>query len=116
MKSDNFSKNIHLFMILGIFLSIMLSFSLKTEPKTHNVEMVDMKFVPSKITVKKGDSVKFTNKSNIMHNVVIKDLDINSKFLTKGQSVIVKVDEKGNFEFYCLPHRTMNMKGTIISE
>jgi len=109
-------KIMQVFVILGVVLTLANSFSINGQTKTHVVEMIGMTFVPDKITVKKGDSIKFINKSNILHNVVIQDLEINSKFLNTNQSVTIEIDKKGKFDYYCLPHRSMNMKGIIISE
>lgn len=89
----------------------LLSFSIMA--KEHIVEMRKMKFVPKIVEVKNGDTVKFINKDKSLHNVVIEDLKIKSKFLKKEQHFIVKLEKNGDFKYYCQPHKTMGMIGEI---
>lgn len=82
--------------------------------------MVDYKFSPKVLTIKKGDTVTWTNTVRTMHNVQSetkdKDLKFRSKFLRKGRKFSHKFTHTGNFGYYCTPHKRMGMVGTIIVE
>lgn len=92
-------------------LSFFMSFTLWAA--VHNVEMKGMKFVPDNINAKIGDTVIFTNKENMLHNVVSPENKIRSRFLKKGEKFEHKITEKNDIIYYCEPHRTMGMKGKI---
>jgi plastocyanin len=105
-------------LIIGLFLvlySILttITYSSKQESTEHVVEMHKMKFVPDSITVKLGDTIKFVNKDSSLHNVVVKSLKINSKYIRKNEHLDIKPSKTGKHEYYCQPHKTMGMKGTI---
>jgi len=74
------------------------------------VEIKNMKFNPSTITVSKGETITFINKDSMLHNVVSEDGKIESKMLKKDQVFTVKVDK--GFKYYCQPHKAM-MKGEV---
>ena len=85
------------------------------------VEGSDYKFVPSTITVKKGEKTKILFK-NIkgVHDFNVDELGINTEIIETGQeeSVEFTADQVGSFEFYCSfgQHRQMGMKGTLVVE
>ena len=81
-----------------------------------NVEIKDLAFNPSTITIKKGDTVAWTNKDSMPHTVTSDYED------GKGpDSTLFGTDEvygftfltAGTFEYYCQLHAT-TMKGTVI--
>jgi plastocyanin len=41
----------------------------KQAPQTHTVQIIQMKFVPAVLEVKKGDKIVFINKDMVVHNV-----------------------------------------------
>lgn len=92
---------------------ISLLFSFSVYSYTHNIEMQGMKFKPDKITVKKGDDIVFTNKESMQHNVVSPQNKIRSPFLKKGDTFKIKAEKLGKIDYYCEPHKAMNMKGVI---
>jgi len=94
----------------------LIFFAFLSSQKEHVVEMIGNKFVPSRITIKKGDSIKFINKSKNFHNVVVEKLKIRTKLIKKGDSLVIKPSQVGDFSYYCQPHRAMGMTGEIIVE
>ena len=111
MKKNIFSKFIQ---IISTFLLFLCLSVLKTNTsKEHTVEMTSHRFVPDNLVIKKGDSVKFINKSNNLHNVVIQVLKVRTKLIKKNQFLIVKFEKNGIMNYYCQPHRAMGMKGVI---
>jgi plastocyanin len=114
MKTHKFINLTAMFLFLGMTLSLLNS--IENTSKTHSIKIEGMKFIPNTIVVEKGDSITFTNKSNMIHNVVIQDLSINSKFIKKDESITIKITKKGKFNFYCMPHKAMGMTGSITSK
>jgi plastocyanin len=105
---------------------------------THTVQMVGdatgYKFVPADITVKTGDAIKFVMVSGAPHNVsfpsvppaVQAQLDANMPGAKLGPAngpMIMQPNEAyvvsfgkvpaGKYEYVCVPHLAMNMKGTV---
>lgn len=84
-----------------------------SQAATHQVEIQNpMKFVPATITIKAGDTIVWTNKSNGVHNVVSLPIKMRSKMLKKGDKFEFTFKEKGIVDYICEPHRT-HMKGKI---
>lgn len=87
--------------------------------KEITVDGSSFKFVPSTLTVSKGDKVKiiFKNTSGI-HDFVIDELGIKTPVLQSGNQAEVEftADKIGEFEYYCSVgnHRAMGMKGTLV--
>jgi plastocyanin len=82
-------------------------------------------FVPAKISVCKGDSVKWTNNKGGPHNVVFDEDDIPSgvdqekismddQLGEEGDTFTMKFDVAGNYGYYCEPHRGAGMAATLI--
>jgi plastocyanin len=110
-KNKKFLDLVQIIIVTGLIFSVFLS-----SQKEHVVEMIGNKFVPSKITIKKGDSIKFINKSKNFHNVVVEKLKIRTKLIKKGDSLVIKPSQVGDFSYYCQPHRAMGMTGEITVE
>ena len=111
-KNKKFLDLVQVFLVIGLVFSVFLS----ARSKEYVVEMTKNRFIPDKITIKKGDSIKFINKSNNFHNVVIEKLKIRTKLIKKGKFLLVKPDQIGRFTYYCQPHKSMGMVGEITIE
>jgi len=82
-------------------------------------------FVPNKITICKGDSVKWINNKGGPHNFVFDedaipagvDQEKISMFDQMGEedeSFTMQFDEAGDYAYYCEPHRGAGMNGALI--
>ncbi len=88
------------------------------EVKEFTIEGSNFAFVPSSITVNKGDKVKITFKNTQgFHDFVVDEFGAATK---QGQAPFDEViefiaDKTGSFEYYCSvgSHRSMGMKGTL---
>lgn len=109
----SFNKKITLFQFFVFLFLTFFMLNNHSDAREHTVEMTAHRFVPSLIAIKKGDSIKFINKSNNLHNVVIEDLKIRTKFVKKNEFLVVKFEKYGTFNYYCQPHKAMGMKGVI---
>jgi len=72
----------------------------------------DKQFTKKNVTIKVGDSVKFTNNDPFFHNVFslsdLKTFDLGS--YPKGQSKSVKFEKPGTYDIECAIHPNMQMK------
>lgn len=97
--------------------------------QVHEVRMVTTQngasgvFEPANITVKKGDTVRWTNDANVAHNVSFPpaenagaaNLPPDSPYLTTpGQTHEIQINmDPGTYNYNCIPHAATGMKGTI---
>lgn len=90
---------------------------------TYEVQMGSdsgmLQFVPSELTVKKGDTVKWVNNKMAPHNAVFESDAVKSHkdlVFSPGESYETTFNETGEFSYYCEPHRGAGMVGKIIVE
>lgn len=79
------------------------------------VEIKDYAYAPETITIKAGTTVTWTNKDSVRHDVVAKNMSINtpkSDLLAKGESYSFTFNKPGTYEYYCSPHPYM--KGKVV--
>ncbi len=75
---------------------------------TNKVSIGDMAFAPSRITVKKGTTVTWTNNDNTTHTVTSDDGSImDSGSLAKGETYSVTFNETSTFDYHCEFHSDM---------
>jgi len=81
-------------------------------------------FVPAKIEICKGDSVKWINNKGGPHNVVFDEDDIPSgvdqgsismddQLGEEGETFVRKFETAGKYGYYCEPHRGAGMQATL---
>ena len=77
------------------------------------VDMVDLKFEPKSISVAVGDTVTWTNKENVPHNVVNKQdgEQPKSELFNEGGTYSWTPTEPGTIEYVCTIHP--GMEGTV---
>lgn len=79
------------------------------------IEIKNFAYSPSILTIKKGDTVTWTNMDSVKHTVTSdtgKELD--SQLLTNGESYSHTFDTAGIFAYHCTPHPYM--KARVIVE
>ena len=85
----------------------------KPVPETYTVEIVQMKFSPAEINVKKGDQIVFVNRDMVAHDVTEESAKKwTSSVLQSGESWTLLVAESS--KYYCSIHAVM--KGSIVVE
>jgi len=80
-------------------------------------------FVPHKITICKGDTVKWINNKGGPHNVVFDAclpggvdpelISMDGQLAFEGDAYAIKFDVPGQYDFYCEPHRQAGMDGVL---
>jgi plastocyanin len=100
--------------------------------------MVGQTFDPVTITVKAGETVTWVNESDEAHTVTAYGDEIPEEasyfasggassedeardslsegLLEAGDTFEVTLDQPGTYEYYCIPHESSGMKGTIVVE
>lgn len=128
---------------LGVLLSTILlvvaSFALLASPaaaETYTVKMGadsgQLQFVPAKLTVKPGDSVKWEMNKLAPHNAVFDATGVPNKdkalakalskeklMFAPGESAEITIPAdapEGEYTYYCQPHRGAGMVGKITVE
>ncbi|MBV8800298.1 MAG: cupredoxin domain-containing protein [Alphaproteobacteria bacterium] len=76
------------------------------------VDQKDLKFVPDVVTLKAGDSIRFTDTDRIAHDVTIDSPGGASEdkgMAEYNQHIVVKFDKAGAYQAHCRIHPQMHM-------
>jgi plastocyanin len=80
------------------------------------VDQRDLHFVPDSLTIKVGDTVRFTDSDHITHNITIVHPDGSSEdkgMSTYSQHIVVQFDKPGVYHVRCRIHPDMKMTVTV---
>ncbi|MDO8518029.1 MAG: cupredoxin family copper-binding protein [bacterium] len=78
------------------------------------VEIANMAFPSSTITVRPGTKVTWVNKDVARHNVLADDGSFKTELIGRGESVSVTFQKEGAFSYYCGPHPFMKGVVTVV--
>jgi amicyanin len=95
---------------LVILATVLVFFTGVASAGTAQVNIKDYTFQPDQITIKKGDTITWTNMDAGPHDVKFKDSD--SPDLKKGETYSKTFNEAGTFDYLCDIHPSM--KGKVI--
>ena len=111
-------------LLLSAALLIVTSFFFNVNPAAAETVEVKMgsdagmlQFVPSTVTIKAGDTVKWSNNKMSPHNVVFASDSVKSHkqlVFSPGESYETTFKEPGEYSYYCEPHRGAGMVGKVI--
>jgi plastocyanin len=76
------------------------------------VAIQNFAFSPASLTIKKGESVTWTNEDSVAHIIVSDSSAFQSGSLAKGQTFSFTFNQTGQFPYHCSIHPSM--KATII--
>jgi plastocyanin len=79
---------------------------------TSIVHVKNFAFVPDKVTINAGQTVRFVQDDETPHTVTAADKSFDSGNLDKGKSWTHTFDKAGTFAYFCVYHTFM--KGTIV--
>ena len=68
------------------------------------VAMRDIKFVPARVTVTVGQTVRWTNRDKVTHTVASAALKFASEGIAGGASYEYRATKPGTFPYYCTIH------------
>ncbi len=80
-------------------------------PQTKVVMISDFAFVPSSVTINKGDTIVWKHDDVATHTVVSPGL-FETQNLERGGSFSFKFDTAGTYDYYCGIHSSM--RGTVV--
>jgi plastocyanin len=69
-----------------------------------DVTMRDIKFVPARITVSLGQTVRWTNDDTVAHTVASSKLRLASEAIAGGDRFSYKPRRRGRFPYFCTIH------------
>lgn len=84
----------------------------EVESEIIDVEIRDYKYIPQNLTVKVGQTVRWTNNDTVLHDVV--GSGIESEYLQKGETFTYTFEEEGTYQYICTIHPWM--EGEVIVE
>lgn len=77
-----------------------------------DVEIRDFTYIPDTLTVEEGQTVRWTNYDDVVHNVVGEGIE--SDTLNKGNTFTFTFEEEGTYDYICTFHP--GMEGTVTVE
>ena len=97
-----------------------VSFALETDPDANVVEvtLTNYEFTPADLTIEPGTTVRWVNQTNTFHTVTP---DGHSEWASAslsemGETFTHTFDTEGTFPYYCDPHRSLGMTGSVTVE
>ena len=84
-------------------------------PTIVEVQIIDFKFVPEKITVKAGTTVRWVNKEKRQYHSVLFEgaKTVESEYLFPDDTYEITFNDKGTFAYRCGPHPRMTGSVTV---
>ncbi len=97
-----------------ILLAVVSACSTSNTPANQNIVNIQgNQFSPVEITIKKGDSITWTNKDSVGHTIV--STTFQSTMLETGQSFTQAFSTVGTYEYHCSVHPSMVGKVIVTS-
>jgi len=84
-----------------------------SKPASHNVSIQNFSFSSSSLTVKKGDTVVWTNKDSVPHTVTGDNGGPSSGTLSLNQTYSFTFKTAGSFPYHCSIHPSMTATVTV---
>jgi plastocyanin len=94
---------------LASVLAFLAAGAAKAEETTIVID--NFTFAPAEARVKAGTKVRFVNRDDIPHTIVLADGKVRSKALDTDDSFVYVFDKPGDFVYFCGLHP--HMKGEI---
>ena len=92
-------------MLAGLAVLSLTSLGMMhADPKDDKIEITieDTQFKPDEVTIKKGQTVRWTNKDNRDHIIMAKDQSFKSENMRPGEKFEHKFTEVGTFDYICV--------------
>jgi plastocyanin len=94
------------------FMSALLCMNVTTgialeQPVVHTVLIEGTSFTPQTLTVRRGDTIVWTNKDPFPHTVTAQNRQFDSHLLAEDHSWQYTARKSGEFPYFCALHQTM---------
>jgi len=73
-------------------------------------------YVPNEVTIEPGEAVEFTNGGRMDHNASDSRGAFDTGTLLPGEKVRIRLDEPGEYNYFCQPHPWMKGKIIVLGE
>lgn len=84
------------------------------QTSTNSVSIKNFTFNPSEITIKKGETVVWTNEDSTSHTVTSDSgNELDSGSITPGQTYSHTFNTAGTFDYHCSIHTSMKGRVTV---
>lgn len=109
---------------LAVALTVPLACSQHTDPmepsggEVVEIEIRNYEFSQPELHIEPGTTVRWKNTTNTYHTVTPDGHNAWTQWQTasEGQTFEVTFNVAGEYPYYCIPHRSLGMMGTIIVE
>jgi plastocyanin len=81
-----------------------------TPPATASVAITNYIYIPATLTVSVGTMVTWKNNDSVAHTVTTRTALFDSGLFGKDKSFSYTFSQKGEYEYYCIPHPYMTGK------
>jgi len=112
MKQVFFSTMIVVLISMGFMACTKSSSYNSSNPTTATVNIKDMQFSPTSVTIAAGGTVTWTNNDSMTHTVTSTGSAFNSGNLATGKTYSFTFSTKGTYPYTCTIHPSMT--GTVI--
>src|SRR5215510_5147454 len=102
--------------LVAMFALLPVASAAPRAAETITVNIPAFNFEPKEVTVKVGDTVKWTNSSTAEHTVTADDGSFNSDDLEAGKDFSFTFTKAGTFAYFCKYHGSKGgsgMSGTV---
>ena len=101
------------------------AYAAETKSVKMGTDSGQLKFEPEKISICKGDSVKWINNKGGPHNVVFDEdgipdgveqekISMEEQLGEEGDTFVMAFETAGDYDYYCEPHRGAGMNGKLV--
>lgn len=84
-----------------------------TQVSENTVTIQNFAFLPANLTIKKGETVTFTNKDGVGHSATADDKSFDTGVLAQNESKTVTFDKPGTYTYHCSVHPSMKAEITV---
>lgn len=106
---------------LVVVVCLIAIFPHASQGANHDVAMVGTAFSPTTLQILVGDNVTWQNNAVLIHTTTSGNPDRcngdgiwNSGSMVPGATFNVVFNTSGSFQYFCIPHCLVGMRGTII--
>ena len=100
--------------LLAAAPAALAALALPARAASHTVRINNRKFSPSKLTIKAGDTVTWSNEDGMDHTATAADKSWSTDSLSSGQSGSITFAQKGEYRYICRWHPGMTGKIVVI--
>ena len=96
-------------MLIAIFITIGTACAVidSSEPRTHLIEIKQLRFSPDVIAVKPGDKVTWVNHDFVPHSATAMDQSWDTGMISQGESRSLVITRALELRYFCLYHPSM---------